>query len=82
MTNREALRTAYEYLNAGKIHISPAQAAPLLGSDGFTIGQTAKEGKLGLPCFISGNTAHIGVAGIIRFLQGGIDPIEGGCPAL
>lgn len=73
---REALRQAYEWLDGGKETLSPAEVGVLLGVDGPAVAQSAKDGTVGLPFIRVGNRVRISTAGVIRFLQGGLDPFE------
>lgn len=74
MTAKAALETAREWLDDGKITVSPAEAGAVLGADGPSIASAAKIGTLGIPYFMSGRNVRISVPGIVRFLQGGEDP--------
>ena len=73
---RESLRKAYEYLDSGKETLSPAEVGALLGVDGPALAQSAKDGSIGMPFLRVGNRVRIATAGVIRFLQGGLDPFE------
>lgn len=73
---RETLRRAYELLDGGKETLTPEEVEGLIGIDKQAIRQSAKDGTLGMPVIRTGCRVRISTAGVIRFLQGGLDPFE------
>lgn len=72
----DPLGTALRWMEEGRVHVSPAEAAAVLHCDPEGLTVAYAHGDLGLPAFKTGRNLRLMVAGIVRALKGGEDPIS------
>lgn len=67
MTAEELQAYAEEIRRLPRFDLSPAEAAPLLGCDGYSLNISAKAGMLEVKHFFAGRNLRLSKADVLRF---------------
>jgi hypothetical protein len=69
LTAQELVAYAHQIAALPRFDISPAEAAPLLGSDGYSLNIAAKNGRLGsIEHFFAGVNLRLSKASVLKFI--------------